>query len=150
MSDPFGMLGGMNEHTVSLTELKAKVGNAILLAATRNCRFVVSRYGTPMGAVVGFRDLERLRKLEDSEPASAAPSPQQSERERHERLVVSIVDKILLGEEVRPTTPEEWEIYFDASSDISRSRFTAEGRELLAEVKEAALQRRAERGKSAA
>jgi hypothetical protein len=145
MSDPPGMLAGMTEHTVSLTELKPKIGNAILLATTRNCRFVVSRYGTPMGAVVGFKDLQRLKKLDEAEGKPGSAEAQPTEKERYEALVVSIVDRVLLGEEVNPTTPEEWEIYGDIKGEMFKAQRFPESRELIDELTEAAKQRRAAR-----
>lgn len=132
----------MNEHTVSLLELRSKVGNAILLATTRNCRFVVTRYGTPMGAVVGFKELQKLRKLEEAERGGEKKA-EVDEEKRHDELVVSIVDRVVLGEEVKPATPEEWEIYLDIQSVKGRARRDPESQEFMAAAKEAAMERRA-------
>src|ERR1041384_2663828 len=135
----------MSEHRVSLTEVKDKVGNAILLATTRNCRFVITRYGTEMGAIVGHRDLQRLKKLDDAEHKGepAGPTAEQIEKERYEALMVSIFERVLLGEQVVPKTSEEWEIYFEVHDLKFKAQFDPEKRQLLEELTENAKARRA-------
>jgi hypothetical protein len=148
MSDPSCTVVGMSEHTVSIEELRKKIGNAVLLAATRNCRFVITRYGTAMGAVVGYRDLQRLKKLDEGNEQAgaegAAAAAAQIEKERYEALVVSIADRMMLGEEVNPATPEEWEIFIEIGQAKARAKHDAEARQIIAELTEAAKARRAE------
>jgi hypothetical protein len=132
----------MNEHDVSLTELKAKIGNAVLLATTRDCRFVVTRYGTAMGAVIGHKDLQRLKRLDEAGKQSAPGAPSAGGTAKAEDAETEFVDRILLGEEVQPATPAEWELYFDVRHSLYKARFDEETRRLVEEVTADAERRR--------
>ena len=145
MSDPPVRVAGMSEHKVSIEELRKKVGNAILLATTRDCRFVVTRYGVEMGAVVGHRDLQRLKKLDEAQRRvePGGPPAEVVEAQRAEALTISILDRILLGEEVTPQTTEEWEIYFDVQHMLFKARFDKQEKHVVDVLTGEARQRRA-------
>jgi prevent-host-death family protein len=54
---------------VGIEEARANFGALVIDASVANKRRVIKRHGKPVAAVVGLRDLERLRAL-DIEPAA--------------------------------------------------------------------------------
>ena len=98
-----------------------------------------------MGAVVGHRDLQRLKKLDEAEGKvePGGPSAEQIEKERQEALLSSILDPILLGEKVTPQTTEEWEMYFDVHQMMFKARVDKEEKHIVELLTEEARQRRA-------
>jgi hypothetical protein len=136
MSAPPANVAHMSEHSVSIEELRKRLGNAILLATTRNCRFVVTRYGVPMGAVVGHKDLQRLKRLDEAEGKvePGGPPAEQIEKERYDQLVESIFTAVLLGGSFTPRTEEESDIHDQAYRLKFRARFDPEQKQILDEL----------------
>jgi prevent-host-death family protein len=56
---------------VNLEFARANIGTLVIDAGVANKQIVITRHGKPLAALIGLRDLERLRAL-DAEPASSA------------------------------------------------------------------------------
>lgn len=57
--------GGKGEVEVGADVARRDLTELMGRAAFANERFVLTRNGNPYGALIGLRDLERLRKLDD-------------------------------------------------------------------------------------
>src|SRR5206468_11017025 len=69
MSDPCGTLGGMTrECHITSTDVPDLFSEMVGVAAYGGTRFVITRYGREMVAVVGLQDLRYLRDRENGVP----------------------------------------------------------------------------------
>ncbi|TMA25946.1 MAG: hypothetical protein E6J78_15980 [Deltaproteobacteria bacterium] len=109
----------ITEFRVNLLEARETLGTIVMAAAYGNGRFVISRYGKTVAAVVGLAELEALRDLQDAEDAApgsgdepplppAPPDPIDELRKRYER-----------GEAIPlPRDKDEREAYFRLAREI--------------------------------
>jgi len=73
----------MTEYTVPATEMRLFLGHAIMAATWGDSRFIITRHGKVIAAIVGIADLQYLRDrdgdvLKYPPPPPPAPAPEWS------------------------------------------------------------------------
>ncbi|MBU0492767.1 MAG: type II toxin-antitoxin system Phd/YefM family antitoxin [Chloroflexi bacterium] len=59
----------MSELQVSMTELRQSLGRLVNQAAYGDGRIVLVAHGQPKAAIIGVKDLQRLKRLSEDRPA---------------------------------------------------------------------------------
>ena len=127
MSDPPGMLAGMaKESHVTSTDAPDLFSQLVAMAAFGGTRFVITRYGSEMAAVVGLMDLRYLRDRDNADltallsgpPPEEGPPPEFAPDETHETLK----ERIRRGDYPVPRTEEQEGMMDRAAMEVAQEQ----------------------------
>jgi hypothetical protein len=98
----------MTETKISSTDAREFFGHCISCATYGDVRYIVNRWGQPMGSIIGLADLQNLRDQDQVELARLAEKIDPEAERRIRRKILR--ERMLAGDAPIPTTPEEVEM----------------------------------------